>query len=171
MPEAEPNPFQQMTRTVGQVVGIESSGVSITTPVGQKQQIVTTSETVIVKTKVGDHKDVHAGDRVIVKTRAPGQLEAVELIVLPATSSHGLPVVVVAPDSLTYKGLSGDMITVGTTGARIDKSTIGSTRDISTGATVFALVQLTDGGTMAADELIVLPNDTAFGTSVDRRRP
>jgi hypothetical protein len=168
MPEAEPNPFQQMARTVGQVVGIESGRVSITTPVGQKQQIVTTSETIVVNAEIGDHNDVHAGDRVIVKTRAPGQLEAVELVVLPATSSHGLPVVAVAPDSVTYKALSGDMITVGTTSARIDKTTIGSIRDIGTGATVFALVQLTDGGTLAADELIVLPNDTAFGTSVDR---
>jgi hypothetical protein len=115
-----------------------------------------------MKAAFGGLQDVRAGARIVVKNK-PGVNDAVEVVVLPAESLHGVPVVAVAPDSMTVRNLSGQLVTLNTADARIDKTTPGTAADITVGCTVLVRAKIADGGDLAADEIIVLPDGTAFG--------
>lgn len=163
MAEAAPNRAGEAILTVGRVNALGPALVSIATPAGQAQRIKMSSETVVVKGAVGTFEDVQAGARVVVK-KQPGALDdAVEVIVLPADSHHGLPVVSVAPDSMTMKNLLGELFTMNTAGAQINTTTVATIDEIRMGSTIFVRARPADSRSMAADEIIVLPDDTAFG--------
>jgi len=122
-----------------------------------------TSETVVAWGALGTPEDLRAGDRIIVKSR-PRTQEAVEIIVLPPESPHGLLVVDVAPDSTTIKNLLGELVTLNTAGARIDTTTVATVREITNGSTIFVRAKLAGAGKWTALEIIVLPDGTTFGT-------
>src|SRR5690349_2516113 len=117
-----PDPFQlqKASRTVGKVDAVEADMLLITTPNGQQQRLWTTDETRVSLASVGRRKDVHTGARIIVKNHPTRAGEAMEIIVLPKTTPYGLPVVAAAPDSVTFKGLGGNLTTVNTKRAMID---------------------------------------------------
>lgn len=163
MADAEPDLLRETRRTVGRVDAVEPNLLTIATPGGQTQQIAMTSDTVVVKGTVGTSQDLREGARIVVKYEAGSQEQVVEVVVLPAESLHGLPVVAVTPDSLTIRNLSGQLVTVNTAGARIDTTTVGTASEISLGSTVFVRAKLGKGGKLAADDVIVLPDGTAFG--------
>jgi hypothetical protein len=150
-------------RTVGRVNAVGPTLVSIAAPTGVSQRITMTSETVVAWGALGTPEDVRAGDRIIVKNR-PGTQEAIEIIVLPPESPHGLLVVDVAPDSATIKSLAGEPVTLNIAGARIDTTTVATVSDITNGSTIFAQVKLAGAGKWNAVEIIVLPDGTTFGT-------
>lgn len=122
-----------------------------------------TSETVVARGALGTPEDVRAGDRIIVKNR-PGTQEAVEIVVLPPESPHGVPVVDVTPDSMTIQNVTGQLVTMNTAGARVDTTTVGTVSEITNGSTIFVRAKVADAGKWAAVEIIVLPDGTAFGT-------
>jgi hypothetical protein len=163
MADAEPNLLRETRRTVGRVDAVEPNLITIATPGGQTQQITITSDTVIVKGALGTSQDLREGARIVVKYEPGAQQHVVEVVVLPAESLHGLPIVAVTPDSLTIRNLSGELVTVSTSGARIDTTTVGTASEITLGSTVFVRAKLGDAGKLAADDVIVLPDGTAFG--------
>jgi hypothetical protein len=164
MPEAELNLVGQARRTVGQVIALDPSLVTIITPAGQSQQIATTGETTVMNAIAGTLRDVRAGARIVVKYQRGSQTDAAELVVLPATSLNGVQVVADTPDSITIRNLSGQLVTVNTSGARVDKATSGSTNDVSIGSTILVRAKVANAGNLAAEEIMVLPDGTAFGT-------
>lgn len=122
-----------------------------------------TSETVVARGGLGTSADVRAGDRIMVKNRL-GTQEAVEIVVLPPKSPHGVLVVADTPDSLTSKNLAGQLVTMNKKGVRIDTTTVGTVREITGGSTVFVRAKVVGSGEWSAVEIIVLPDGTAFGT-------
>jgi hypothetical protein len=164
MPEGDLNLVGQTRRTVGRVTSLEPTLVTIATPTGQTQQITTTGETAVMNATVGVLRDVRAGARIVVMDREDSENHAREVVVLPATSLHGVPVVADTPDSITIRNLSGQLVTVNTTGARVDKATNGNIGDITVGGTVFVRAKAAGTGNLTAEEIIVLPAGTAFGT-------
>ncbi len=163
MADEKSNLFGETTRTVGRVDAVEPNLIRIATPGGQTQQITTTGDTVIVKGAVGTSQDLREGARIVVKYQPGSPEHAVEVVVLPAESRHGVPVVAVTPDSLTIRNLGGELVTVNTAGTRIDKTTVGNASEITVGSTVLVRAKLADAGKLAADDIIVLPDGTAFG--------
>ncbi len=137
--------------------------VTIVTPAGDTQRITTTGETIVLRTAVETLRNVHAGARVVVWNQPDSPTDAVEVVVLPAERNSGVPVVAVAPDSLTTKNLFGRLLTVNTTEARIDKATTGTVRDVTIGSTIVVRGEGTTPGTLAADEIIVMPDGRTFG--------
>jgi hypothetical protein len=164
MPEAELNLVGEVRRTVGRVNALDPSLVTIATPTGQTQQISTTDETVVMTAAVGALRDVRAGSRVVVKNQPGLPNEALEVVVLPATSLHGVPVVADTPDSITIRHLLGNLVTVNTAEARVDKATSGTINDMTIGSTIFVRGRIVGAGNLAAEEIIVLPDGTTFGT-------
>jgi hypothetical protein len=160
--DAKPNLIRG-TLTVGRVNALGPALVSIATPTGQAQRITMSSETLVVKGAVGTFEDVHVGARVVFKAQ-PGTTDAVEVVVLPAESHGGLPVVAVAPHAITLKNLWGELFTVNTSGAQIDTTTVATVGEIPMGSTIFVRAKRADSRSLAADEIIVLPEDTDFGT-------
>jgi hypothetical protein len=150
--------------TVGRVNALGPALMSIATPTGQAQRIKMSSETVVAKGAVGTFEDVQAGARVVVKKQPGTFKDALEVIVLPADSHSGLPVVSVSPDSMTMKNLGGELFTVNTAGAQIDTTTVATIDEIRMGSTIFVRARTADSRSMAADEIIVLPDETAFGS-------
>ena len=118
----------------------------------------------VMKGAVGTFEDVQAGARVVVKKQPGTFKDAVEVIVLPADLHSGLPLVSVSPDSMTMKNLGGELFTVNTAGAQIDTTTVATIDEIRMGSTIFVRARAADSRSMAADEIIVLPDDTAFGS-------
>jgi hypothetical protein len=160
----DPLHLQKATRTVGKVDSVDPDAVVITTSNGQQQRLWTTNETRVSRATVGRRRDVHTGARIIVKNHPDRIGEALEIVVLPKATPYGLPVVAAAPDSVTFKGLGGNLTTVKTRRARIDTTTNGDLSDVEPGSTVLARVAMTESGELAgAYEIIVLPDDTTFG--------
>ena len=137
MAEAEPDLAPETRLTVGRVNALGPALVSIGTPAGQAQRIKMTSKTVIVKGAVGSFDDVYEGARVLVKKQKGALKEAAEVVVLPAESHHGLPVIAVEPDCITLKNLLGELFTVKTAGAQIDTTTAATIGEITMGSTIF----------------------------------
>ncbi len=164
MAEAEPDFGRETRLTVGRVNALGPALLSIATPAGQPQRIKMTSETVVVKGAIGSFDDLYEGARVLVKKLPGVSGEAAEVVVLPAESHHGLPVIAVEPDSMTLKNLLGELFTMNTAGAQIDTTTAATIGEITMGSTIFVRARPADSRSMAADEIIVLPDDTAFGT-------
>jgi hypothetical protein len=160
--DAKPDLIRGTTLTVGRVNALGPALVSIATPAGQPQRITMSSDTLVVKGAVGTFEDVYVGARVLVKTQ-PGTTDAVEVVVLAPESRHGLPVVDVAPDVLTLKNLWGELYTVNTAGAQIDTTTVATVGEIPMGSTIFVRATRANARSLAADEIIVLPEDTDFG--------
>jgi len=157
--------LQRSARTVGTVDAVEPDAITITTPAGQNQRLWTSRETLVMKARVGRRKDVHTGARIFVKRHPERQNRAVELVLLPKSSQYGAPIIAAAPDSVTFKDMLGNLVTVNTRQAKIDTTDFGDLDDVYVGSTVFARVALTDAGELAgAYEIIILPEDTAFGT-------
>jgi hypothetical protein len=151
-------------RTVGTVDAVETGAISITTPNGQKQHLWTSGETLVMKARVGRRKDVHTGARIFVKRDPEHPNRAIEVVLLPRTSQYGMPIVAAAPNSVTFKDMLGNLVTVNTRPAKIDTTTFGDLADVYIGSTIFARVAVTDAGELAgAYEIIILPEDTAFG--------
>ncbi len=148
--------------TVGRVNAVDPTMLIIIAPTGVSQRITMTSETVVARGGLGTHTDVRAGDRVMVNR--PSNQEAVEIVVLPPGSPHGVLVVADTPDSLTIKNLAGKLVTMNKAGVRIDTTTVGTVREITDGSTVFVRAKVVGSGEWTAVEIIVLPDGTAFGT-------
>jgi hypothetical protein len=162
---AEPNLIGEFRLTVGRVTALDSESVTIDTPGGKSQQLAITAQTEVVNASAGAPADVVAGARVVVKYEPGSQhQQAVEVVVLPADSRHGVPVVEAGADSMTIKNLSGTSISVSTDDARIDKTAVGSLEDISDGSMLYIRAKLVGDSDLAADEIIVLPVDTVFGS-------
>jgi hypothetical protein len=162
---AESLNLQRSARTVGTVDAVEPDMIAITTPAGQSQHLWTSHETRVMTARVGRRKDVHTGARIFVKRHPERTNLALEVVVLPATSQYGTPIIAAAPDSVTFKDMFGNLVTVNTRKARIDTTAAGDLEDVYVGSTVFARVAVTDDGELAgAYEIIVLPEDTAFGS-------
>jgi hypothetical protein len=164
MPEAELNFLKGTTRTVGRVDAVEPGVVTISTPVGNSQRITTTLDTVVMSAAPGTLRDLRAGDRIVVKSEAGAQAEAIEVVVLPAGNLIGTPVVAVAPDSITTKDLYGKLVTMNTVGARIELATLGTLSDVEVGSTILVRAKVTDAASFDALEILVLPDGTAFGS-------
>jgi hypothetical protein len=156
--------LQRAARTVGVVDAVDNDVVTITTPAGQQQDLHLASNTVIMHAVAGRRRDLHTGARVILKKEPERPNVAVEVLVLPPTTPYGSPVVAAAPDSLTIKNLGGTLVTVNTRRAKINATTPGDAGDIQIGRTVFARLSLQQGRVVGAYEVIVLPDDTSFGT-------
>jgi hypothetical protein len=161
--DAKPDLIRGTTLTVGRVNALGPALVSIATPGGLAQRITMSSETLVARGAVGTFEDVYVGARVIIKTQ-PGTTEAVEVVVLPPESNHGLPVVAVAPDVITLKNIAGQLFTLNTAGAQIDTTTVATVGEIPMGSTIFVRAKRANSRSLAADEIIVLPEDTAFGS-------
>jgi hypothetical protein len=73
-------------------------------------------------------------------------------------------VVAIAPNAITMKNLLGELFTVNTAGAQIDTTTIATVFDIPMESTIFVRAKRANSRSLAADEIIVLPEDTAFGS-------
>jgi hypothetical protein len=69
-----------------------------------------------------------------------------------------------APDVLTIKNLWGELYTVNTAGAQIDTTTVATVGEIPMGSTIFVRATRANARSLAADEIVVLPEDTDFGT-------
>jgi hypothetical protein len=165
--DAKSDTSRATTLTVGRVKALGPALVSIATPAGQAQLIKMSNETLVVMGVVGVFEDVYVGARVVIKARAgtqPGTPDAVEVVVLPPESHHGLPVVAIAPNAITIKNLLGELFTVNTAGAQIDTTTIATVFDIPMESTIFVRAKRANSRSLAADEIIVLPEDTAFGS-------
>jgi len=157
--------LRQAARTVGTVEDVQGDLVTITTPTAQRQELWTTDETRVWLARAGRRKDVHTGARVMLKTDPERPTVAVEVVVLPSRSKYGIPVVALAPNSLTYEGMGGHLVTVAIPKARIDTSSAGDLSDVAPGRKIFARVAVTEEGTLAgAYEIIVLPDDSLFGS-------
>jgi hypothetical protein len=162
---AEPNLIGEIRLTVGRVTAFDSKSVAIDTPGGKAQQLATSEQTQVVKAAAGAPADVVAGARVVVKYEPGSQnQQAVEVVVLPADSRHGVPVVEAGADAMTIKNLSGTAIAVSTADARIDKTAIGSLEDIAVGSMLYVRARLVGDSDLVAEEIIVLPVDTVFGS-------
>ena len=156
--------LQRSARTVGVVDAIEPDMIAITTPAGQSQHLWTSPETRVMRASAGRRKDVHTGARIVVKADPDRPSRAVEVVLLPKNSQYGMPIIAAAPDSVTFKNMLGNLVTVNTRHAQIDMTDPGYLDDIQVGSTVFARVALTEAGELAgAYEIIVLPEDTTFG--------
>jgi hypothetical protein len=165
MTAAEPNPLEDIRLTVGRVTAFDPESVVIDTPGGKSQQLATTEQTHVMKASAGAPADVVTGARVVVKYEPGSQnQQAVEVVVLPADSRHGVPVVEAGDDSMTIKNLAGISIVVSTDEARIDKTAIGSLDDVAVGSMLYVRAKLVGDSDLAADEIIVLPVDTVFGS-------
>jgi hypothetical protein len=165
MTAAEPNPLEDIRLTVGRVTAFDPGSVVIDTPGGKSQQLATTDQTQVVKASAGAPADVVAGARVVVKYEPGTQnQQAVEVVVMPADSRHGVPVIDAGDDLMTIKNLAGTSITVNTDEARIDKTAIGSLEDIAVGSMLYVRAKVVGSSELAADEIIVLPVDTVFGS-------
>jgi hypothetical protein len=164
MADGEPDLARGTRLTVGRVNALGPALLSIATPAGQAQRIKMTNETVVVKGAVGSFDDVYAGARVVVKKLPGAMKDAAEVVVLPAESHHGLPGIAVDEDSMTLKNLLGELFTVNTAGAQIDTTRLATIGEITMGSTIFVRARPADSRSLAADEIIVLPDDTAFGS-------
>jgi hypothetical protein len=152
--------------TVGRVTEAAPASVTIDTPGGLSQTVLTTPQTVVVKASAGAPSDVVPGARVVVKYVPTSQRQQVaELVVLGSGSLHGLPVVDATADSITIRNLGGEAVTVDTTGASVDKTSAASASDVAVGAMIFVRAKLVENGDLVAEEIIVLPVDTVFGST------
>lgn len=163
MAEAELTFLKGTVRTVGRVDAVEDGVVTITTPVGHSQRIISTPDTVLLNAARGTSRNVRAGSRVVVKTEA-GAPDAIEIVVLPAGNLIGTLVVADTPDSITTRNLYGKLATMNTVGARIEVATVGALSDVRIGSTILVRAKLTDPASFDAYEILVLPEDTAFGS-------
>jgi hypothetical protein len=157
--------LQPFARTVGTVDTVEPDSITITTPAGLQQHLWTSGETLVMKASVGRRKDIHTGARIFVKRHPERPTRAIEVVLLPKASQYGVPIIAAAPDSVTFKDMLGNLVTVNTREAKIDTTAFGDLDDVYVGSTVFARVAVTPAGKLAgAYEIIVLPDDTAFGS-------
>jgi hypothetical protein len=163
---AEPNYIGEHWVTVGRVTALDEGSVTIEIPRAKAtQHLSTTASTVVVKASAGAASDIVAGARVVVRYRPGTQNQKVdELVVLGADSRHGVPVVETSADSITIKNLAGASLTLDTEGASIDKTSSASPSDVAVGSMLFVRGRLVGEGELAADEIIVLPVDTVFGS-------
>jgi hypothetical protein len=162
MAEAGPDLFRGSVRTIGRVRALGPALVSIATPDGRAQRLTLSNETVVMLCHVGTSEDVRVGTRILPKIRH-GTRDALEAVVLPAESIQGFPVVDATSDSITFKNLLGELVTVNATGARIDTTVIATINDLFMGSTIFVRARRGERS-VAAVEVIVLPEGTAFGT-------
>jgi hypothetical protein len=148
------------------VTEVDPESVRIDTPAGVAQRLSTTPQTTVVKASAGAPSDVVPGARVVVRYVPTSQRQqAAELVVLASDSLHGLPVVDATAESITIRNLGGEPVTVDTTGASVDKSSPASASDVTVGSMIFVRAKLLENGDLAAEEIIVLPVDTVFGST------
>lgn len=139
-------------------VGTAAPGLTMT--VGGKP-VVTSATTVVVKASAGSPSDIKAGDRVVSKPKQGQTTQAEEIIVLPANSKLGSPVVSATANSMTITS-GGKNVTVNTTGATVLTVTAAKTTEITPGAKVITQVRRTNGSTLTATEVILLPATSKF---------
>ena len=151
-------------RTVGRVRSVGAGAVIITTPNGQTQEIATNATSTVLVAAKGTRADLSAAERVVVKPQPSRPLDAMEVIVLPADNAHGLPVTAVAPQSISVTNVLGEVIAFNTAEAMVDRATDAGIDDVTDGATVFVQAKVSDDGKLTAEEIIVLPAGTTFGT-------
>ena len=72
--------------------------------------------------------------------------------------------VAVAPNSITIKSLLGVLFTVNTAGAQIDTTTVATVFDIPMESTIYVHAKRANSRSLAAHEIIVLPEDSAFSS-------
>ena len=150
--------------TVGRVTDIDQTWLTIDTPADVTQVLTTTAQTVVVKASAGAPSDVAPGARVIIKYADSQRQRALEFVVLASDSLHGVPVLEATAESITVRTLAGSPATVDTTNASVDKSAVAAWSDISIGSMIFARAKIAEEDDLVAEEIIVLPVDTVFGT-------
>jgi hypothetical protein len=156
--------LQRAARTVGVVQAVQDDVLTIVTPAGQQQDLQLAGNTVISRAVPARRRDLHTGARIVTKNEPNRPNHALEVLIVPSTSPYGSPIVASAPDSLTVKNLGGGLGTVVTRRAKINATTSATLDDIEVGRTVFARLAVENGQLVGAYEVIVLPEDTAFGT-------
>jgi hypothetical protein len=163
---AEPNLIGEKRVTVGRVTALDDGSVTIEIPRGNAtQHLSTTADTVVVKASAGAASDIAPGVRVVLKYRPGTQNQKVdELVVLGADSLHGVPVLEMSTNSITIRNLAGTSLVLDTEGASIDKTSSASLSDVAVGSMIFVRARLLSEGELGADEIIVLPVDTVFGS-------
>ncbi len=163
MPNTPPH-LQNVTRIVGELRGddAESNCVFVAAE-HEVHRLQLTDETRVYRGSAGRRKDIHTGSRVIVHNHPTRSALALEVLVLPRSSAQGVPVVAAAPDSLTFKGLGGNLTTVNTKRALIQNVSDGDGNDLLEGATVLTRVALGAQDQLPiALEVIVLPDETTY---------
>jgi hypothetical protein len=157
-----------MTRTVGRVTALDAATLTVLTPAGKVQQLRVDDSTAVFRTAPGDGEDINDDSRIVVKRYADSPKSAQEVIVLPGDSPYGVPVVEREPDWVTTRNSGGKLAETYLGYATISRTRVGSFSDhVPKGSMIFGFVERTDNTNereFTAKLLIVLPQDTAFGS-------
>ena len=154
---------------IGQVGAVGQGSVTITSASGKGVKFNATSETVVYKTTDGTTADIVGGGRIMFRARNVKKNDAFdvnEIIVLPAESPFGRPVTAVDRGTVTITNLKGKPAKINTNNPTVVRgSTIGTAADITPGATIVFKGERADDGTIAAQQILVLPAGSKFDIS------
>jgi hypothetical protein len=159
----------KITRTVGRVTAIDGEWVTVLTPAGKSQQLAFDDDTEVFRCAPGDVEDITDDSRIVVKYHADSPNSAQEVIVLPADSAYGLPIVDRDTEWVTTRRPSGNRTDTYLGYATIKRTRTASVDEhVATGSMLFGFVVRLTGdaaeGEFAAKALIVLSEDTAYGS-------
>jgi hypothetical protein len=149
---------------VGQVTAVRQGSVTITGTTSR--DIALSTAPVIYNTVPGTVDDITRDSKILVQ--APrGSVNATEIVLLPADSEIGRQVTAVGPGSVTRANPDGTSTEINLTDATViyTATTGGTAADITQGSTIIVRGKVTQGGSVDAAEIIVLPPDSAFGGS------
>jgi hypothetical protein len=166
---AEERSTMETARTVGRVTSVDDTTFTLLTPAGKLQQIGVDDTTVVFRTAPGDADDITDDARLIVKYHVDSPSSAQEVIVLPGDNLYGFPVIEREPDWVTVKNAIGKSIETYLGYSAIKRTKLGSYGDdIAKGSMLFGFLawrrREDDELEFTAKVLIVLPDDTAFGS-------
>jgi hypothetical protein len=163
MPEAEPAP-RPPALTVGRVKSFKRGTFTILTPNGRFQRVGTTPETIAVDARESRDDSVEVGDRVVVKYEPKQGAQASEVLVMLRDQSLGVLVAAVDGDVVETKnhlGLAGRIELAAAPVRRVQPATI---EDVVNGSIIYAYLTVSTAGALAAKEIVILPEDTSFGS-------
>jgi hypothetical protein len=165
---AEEQSTAESTRTVGRVTAVDGTTLTLLTPAARVQQITVDETTAVFLTAPGDAADVTEDSRVVVKYHVDSPTSAQEVIVLPGDNPYGLPVVQCEPDWVTTKNALGKLLETYLGYSTIKRTRLGSYEDVAEGSMLFGFIARRTSDESQRDftakVLIVLPEDTAFGS-------
>jgi hypothetical protein len=161
---ADAAPEIRFTRTVGRVTAFDGSTLTVLTPTGKLQPIAVPPSTPVLVAEDGTVDDVGIGDRIVFKFYVDSPQSAEEVIVLPRDDPHGYPVMEYEDQWVSVKGVYGNLNEIYLGYAKVRTTASGSLDDVTRAAIVFGMLDVGEGLALSAAELVVLPEDTTFGS-------
>src|SRR4051794_10091012 len=161
---ADAVPEIRFTRTVGRVTAFDGNTLTVLTPTGKLQPIAVPSSTVVLIASKGTVEDVAIGDRVVFKFFSDSPQSAEEIIVLPADDAYGFPVMEAEDQWISVKGIYGNLNEMYLGYAKVHTTALGSLDDVTKGSIVFGLLDVGDQLALSAAEIVILPENTTFGS-------